>query len=39
VLARLLRAFPAAPIVTTVLGLALGTYDVALRARPRAAPP
>jgi tRNA (mo5U34)-methyltransferase len=38
-LARLLRAFPAAPIVTTVLGLALGTYDVALRARPRPGPP
>jgi tRNA (mo5U34)-methyltransferase len=39
VLARLLRAFPAAPIVTTVLGLALGTYDIALRARPRPACP
>jgi tRNA (mo5U34)-methyltransferase len=38
VLARLLRAFPAAPIVTTALGLALGTYDVAVRARPRTAP-
>jgi tRNA (mo5U34)-methyltransferase len=34
-LARLLRAFPAAPVVSPLLGLALGTYDVALRARPR----
>ncbi|HMH53011.1 MAG TPA: class I SAM-dependent methyltransferase [Candidatus Acidoferrum sp.] len=39
VLARLLRAFPAAPVITTVLGLALGTYDVAVRARPRLATP
>jgi tRNA (mo5U34)-methyltransferase len=38
VLARLLRAFPAAPVVTTVLGLALGRYDVAVRARPRPVP-
>jgi tRNA (mo5U34)-methyltransferase len=38
-LARLMRAFPAAPVLTTALGLALGTYDVAVRARPRPAPP
>ena len=37
-LARLLRAFPVAPVVTTVLGLALGRYDLAMRARPRPVP-
>jgi tRNA (mo5U34)-methyltransferase len=34
-LARLLRRFPASPILAGVAGLGLGTYDVALRARPR----
>jgi tRNA (mo5U34)-methyltransferase len=33
--ARLLRAFPAAPLLADAAGLALGTYDVAIRARPR----
>jgi tRNA (mo5U34)-methyltransferase len=33
--ARVLRAFPSAPVLTDAAGLALGTYDVALRARPR----
>jgi tRNA (mo5U34)-methyltransferase len=33
--ARLLRAFPGAPILAHAAGLALGTYDVAVRARPR----
>ena len=37
VLARLLRAFPTVPLFATALGLALGTYDIALRARPRPA--
>jgi tRNA (mo5U34)-methyltransferase len=35
VLDRVLRAFPAAPVLAHAAGLALGTYDVAVRARPR----
>jgi tRNA (mo5U34)-methyltransferase len=34
--ARLLRAFPAAPGLAHAAGVAMGTYDVAVRARPRA---
>jgi tRNA (mo5U34)-methyltransferase len=33
--ARMLRAFPGAPVLADAVGLALGTYDVAVRARPR----
>jgi tRNA (mo5U34)-methyltransferase len=33
--ARVLRSFPTAPILADAAGLALGTYDVAIRARPR----
>jgi SAM-dependent methyltransferase len=35
--ARVLRAFPSAPVLADAAGLALGTYDVAVRARPRPA--
>jgi tRNA (mo5U34)-methyltransferase len=33
--ARVLRAFPTTPVLAAAAGLALGTYDVAVRARPR----
>lgn len=33
--ARVLRAFPTAPVLADAAALALGTYDVAVRARPR----
>ncbi len=33
--ARVLRAFPTAPVLADAAGLALGTYDIAVRARPR----
>jgi tRNA (mo5U34)-methyltransferase len=37
VIARVLRRFPGAPLLAEAAGLALGTYDVAVRARPRPA--
>ena len=35
--AWVLRAFPSAPVLADAAGLALGTYDIAVRARPRPA--